>query len=86
MKVVFNASTMTEEEGDEIAACDVNWNHIEAWHNFYPRPETALAKDTGVEKNNMLRQKGLRKIAALIAGNKEKRGPLYEGLPTLEAH
>jgi uncharacterized protein len=86
LKVVLNASTLTESECDELAAYSANWDHIEAWHNFYPRPETGLAKDAVVEKNNMLRQKGLRKIAAFIAGNKEKRGPLYEGLPTLEAH
>jgi uncharacterized protein len=86
IKVVLNASTLTERECGELAACSANWDHLEAWHNFYPRPETGLAKDTVVEKNNMLRQKGLRKIAAFIAGNKEKRGPLFEGLPTLEAH
>ena len=86
MKVVFNASTMTEEECDELAAYDVNWNHIEAWHNFYPRPETGLSKEAVIQKNHILRRKGIRTIAAFIPGNKEKRGPLHQGLPTLEAH
>jgi uncharacterized protein len=86
MKVVFNASTMTEEECDELAFYDVNWNQIEAWHNFYPRPETGLSKESVIQKNKILRRKGIRTIAAFIPGNKEKRGPLHQGLPTLEAH
>ncbi|SFA40938.1 hypothetical protein SAMN05192569_1002214 [Parageobacillus thermantarcticus] len=86
IKVVFNASTVTEEECDKLVACDVNWNHLEAWHNFYPRPETGLSKETVIRKNKMLRRKGIRTIAAFIPGNKEKRGPLHQGLPTLEAH
>lgn len=86
IKVVFNASTMTEEECDKLAACDVNWDRLEAWHNFYPRPETGLSKETVIRKNKMLSRKGIRTIAAFIPGNKEKRGPLHQGLPTLEAH
>jgi hypothetical protein len=86
IKVVLNASTLTERECDELAAKSANWDHIEAWHNFYPRPETGLAKETIIQKNQILRRKGIRTIAAFIPGNKEKRGPLYEGLPTLEAH
>jgi uncharacterized protein len=86
IKVVLNASTLTDRECNELAACSANWDCIEAWHNFYPRPETGLSKEIVIQKNQILRRKGIRTIAAFIPGNKEKRGPLYEGLPTLEAH
>ncbi|GAJ41560.1 DUF871 domain-containing protein [Saccharococcus caldoxylosilyticus] len=86
IKVVLNASTLTERECDELVACSANWGRIEAWHNFYPRPETGLSKETVIQKNQILRRKGIRTIAAFIPGNKEKRGPLHQGLPTLEAH
>ncbi|WP_017437270.1 DUF871 domain-containing protein [Saccharococcus caldoxylosilyticus] len=86
IKVALNASTLTERECDELVACSANWGRIEAWHNFYPRPETGLSKETVIQKNQILRRKGIRTIAAFIPGNKEKRGPLHQGLPTLEAH
>lgn len=50
---------------------------------YYPRPETGLAKNYFCEQNVFLRAHGL-KINAFIAGDKNLRYPLYQGLPTLE--
>lgn len=54
-------------------------------HNFYPRPETGLDKELFETLNKKIREKK-GKLLAFISGDLEKRGPIYEGLPTLENH
>lgn len=79
--VVLNASCITEEEMKELCGC----GELLAMHNFYPRPETGLDEDYLKERTALLQQYGF-KVIAFIAGTGRKRGPLQEGLPTLEAH
>jgi len=86
MKVVLNASTITEHEIQELASRQIDWGDVEAWHNFYPRPETGLSGVTLMKQNQVLRQSGIASIGAFVPGNAQKRGPLYKGLPTLEDH
>ena len=82
MPIVLNASTTTGEDAAAIAA---KGNPVMAMHNFYPRPETGLDEDYLRETTESLRQAGL-KVLAFIPGDTQKRGPVFEGLPTLEAH
>ncbi|OQP03857.1 cell surface protein [Geobacillus sp. 46C-IIa] len=86
VSVVLNASTMTERECKELASYQADESNVEAWHNFYPRPETGLGGETMLAQNQRLRRYGIETIGAFIPGDAKKRGPLYEGLPTLEAH
>ena len=44
MKVALNASTITKSFWKELLAEHIRVENVEAWHNFYPRPETGLAK------------------------------------------
>ncbi|SCM92454.1 Uncharacterized protein BWINRASL_00776 [Bacillus mycoides] len=85
MKVALNASTITESFWKELLAENIQVENVEAWHNFYPRPETGLAKSFIQKQNQYLHECGI-KTMAFIPGDGEKRGPLYEGLPTLEKH
>ncbi|MCW9133766.1 MupG family TIM beta-alpha barrel fold protein [Bacillus paramycoides] len=85
MKVALNASTITESFWKELMAENIRVDHVEAWHNFYPRPETGLAKSFLQKQNKYLHECGI-KTMAFIPGDGEKRGPVYEGLPTLEKH
>ncbi|KMN44427.1 DUF871 domain-containing protein [Bacillus sp. LK2] len=85
MKVALNASTITESFWKELMAENIRVDRVEAWHNFYPRPETGLAKSFLQKQNKYLHECGI-KTMAFIPGDSEKRGPLYEGLPTLEKH
>ncbi|WP_144559848.1 DUF871 domain-containing protein [Bacillus thuringiensis] len=85
MKVALNASTITESFWEELIAEKIRIENVEAWHNFYPRPETGLAKSFLQKQNQYLHECGI-KTMAFIQGDGEKRGPLYEGLPTLEKH
>ena len=82
MPIVLNASTTTVEDAAAIAACGVC---VMAMHNFYPRPETGLDEDYLRETTEQLQKAGL-KVLAFIPGDTQKRGPVFEGLPTLEDH
>lgn len=82
MPIVLNASTVTAGDAAWIAA---RGREVLAMHNFYPRPETGLDEDYLMETTQALRAAGL-KVLAFIPGDETLRGPVYEGLPTLEAH
>ena len=80
--LAVNASTL-----DYRFAVRLREAGAEVWavHNFYPRPETGLDEEFFVERNQCLKELGI-KTAAFITGDIRKRGPLKEGLPTLESH
>ncbi|WP_214801401.1 MupG family TIM beta-alpha barrel fold protein [Exiguobacterium sp. ERU656] len=85
MMVALNASTLTAEELAAMKAEGLVLEQIEAWHNFYPRPETGLDRDWFHDKNRWLREQGIR-VQAFIPGDGQRRGPLHATLPTLEDH
>ncbi|MDE3316295.1 DUF871 domain-containing protein [Lacticaseibacillus zeae] len=85
MGVALNASTLSAETIDQLANAKANLRHIEAWHNFYPRPETGLDPCWFQQKNHWLHTLGF-KTMAFIPGDAQQRGPLFAGLPTLEPH
>ena len=80
--VGINASLITDTN---ISNLTEDKREIYAMHNFYPRPETGLDEEQFKELNNMLRKEKI-KTLAFIPGDIIKRGPIHEGLPTLESH
>ncbi len=85
MKISLNASTLVEDEIGELRSLGANFANLEAWHNYYPRPETGLDTDYLFEQNQWLQKYGLKRVA-FVAGDAQKRLPLRLGLPTLEKH
>ncbi|WP_152658155.1 DUF871 domain-containing protein [Oceanobacillus sp. CFH 90083] len=85
MKVALNASTMTEASIQHMKSLGGNLNQMEAWHNYYPRPETGLDLEGFNKKNQWLHQLGIG-VMAFVPGEETLRAPLYERLPTLEKH
>ena len=83
--ISLNASTITQKDIDELKEKQANFKQFEAWHNYYPRPETGLSHTDFIEKNIFLKQHGF-KVMAFVPGDANLRHPLYLGLPTLEAH
>ena len=81
----LNASTLNEEELLAILGGGVETESLIAWHNFYPKPETGLEEGFFHQQNRMFKKYGI-PIFAFIPGAGSKRGPLHEGLPTLEKH
>ena len=85
IKISLNASTLTAEDITELKNADANFANLEAWHNYYPRPETGLDRQWFIQKNMWLKEKGLT-VQAFVPGDRNLRGPLFLGLPTLEEH
>ncbi|WP_191565849.1 MupG family TIM beta-alpha barrel fold protein [Metabacillus idriensis] len=81
----LNASTLTEKELQTILGNGISHERLIAWHNFYPRRETGLDEKFFHKQNQLFKKYGI-PIAAFIPGMGTKRGPLYDGLPTLEKH
>lgn len=85
MKVALNASTLTREGLDRLKRAGLKLQSVEAWHNFYPRRETGLDAEEFTKVNRWIKAEGIT-VMAFIPGDDQLRGPLYEGLPTLEDH
>lgn len=83
--VVFNASTITEEDLRAWEEAGADFRRFSACHNFYPKKYTALTMERVASINQRLKYLGFTTIA-FVPGNKELRGPIFEGLPTVEAH
>jgi len=83
LPIALNASTITSANIATLKANQADFDHLEAWHNYYPRPETGLDEAWLVDKNRWLRAQGF-KTMAFVAGDAQRRGPLAAGLPTLE--
>lgn len=83
--LILNASTLSEELIEKIVASDLDMDRIAVMHNFYPKTNTALAEEDFLAKNKKFIEHNIR-VQAFVPGEKLKRFPLYEGLPTLEKH
>lgn len=84
-QIVLNASTIDDQACQELEKVGVNLEEITVCHNFYPREHTGLGRRFLYERNLYLKEKGF-SIQAFIPGDGEKRGPVHDGLPTLEQH
>lgn len=80
LPIALNASTLRAADLEPFADLDV-----ELIHNFYPREWTGLALSSVAASVAVARQFGWR-VGAFIAGDSVRRGPLGEGLPTVEEH
>ncbi len=85
MKLVLNASTLLPSDFILLLEQGLNLENVEMCHNYYPRPETGLSEEFFNQQTDFYKAYGL-PVSAFIAGKTKKRGPLFEGLPTLEKH
>lgn len=82
MPICINASTVDQVWIDALSD---NTHTVYALHNYYPRPDTGLDSEQFIERNANLKAAGIT-VMAFIAGDLALRGPIHEGLPTLEHH
>ena len=80
--IELNASTATADFITQIMAA-ANPANLSACHNYYPRKNTGIGVDALLRKNALFKHYNI-PVSAFIALTDAKRGPLYEGLPTLE--
>ncbi|NPV70108.1 MAG: DUF871 domain-containing protein [Firmicutes bacterium] len=85
MTVVVNASTVDVWALSALRSSGADFSRMEACHNFYPRPETGLSMDFLCRTSSILKEHGLR-VWAFVPSSTGRRGPLCQGLPTLERH
>jgi uncharacterized protein len=84
-KLALNASILFEDDIRALVDGGLKASQLMAWHNFYPRVETGLSDRFFQRQNELFKKYGI-PVSAYIPGDGEKRGPLFEGLPTLEEH
>ncbi|PZG52747.1 DUF871 domain-containing protein [Listeria ivanovii] len=81
--LIFNASVLTEIDLKNYQAAGVHLDSAAVMHNFYPHEYTGLSEAYTIQKNQLFHKFGLR-TQGFIAGDSKKRGPIFEGLPTVE--
>jgi hypothetical protein len=85
MKIALNASTLTREELFKVLYPLRKRDNLTACHNFYPRRETGLSIELYKERSKPLQEEGI-EVFSFVPSRYKRRGPVYEGLPTLELH
>jgi len=81
----LNASTVTENDLNYLEMLGMDMNRLRVSHNFYPKPYTGLAQADVETKNVMFKKHGLT-VMVYIPSQNQKRGPIHQGLPTVEEH
>ena len=81
----MNASTLTKDLIYNLKKAKTDFSNIDALHNFYPRIGTGISRECMIKMNKLLINNNL-KVCAFVQSNNKKRGPIKEGLPTLEDH
>lgn len=84
-RIVFNASTITTDDIRAWQAAGADFTRFAACHNFYPKRYTALSIDEVRRINQRLANLGFTTMG-FVPGDDKLRGPLFEGLPTVEKH
>lgn len=84
-KIAINASILFKEDLEILLSEGLKAEQLIGWHNFYPRRETGLSMTFFKEQNELYKFYNI-PIYAYVSGAGKKRGPLFEGLPTLEKH
>lgn len=84
-RIQLNASVLDERSIDRLLSIGLNSSNVEVCHNYYPRRDTGISWDFMKQRNDLYHSLGM-KTMAFIPSLSGRRGPLFEGLPTVEAH
>lgn len=82
--ICLNASTLDGIALNKLAKLEMNFDNTEAIFNFYPHPYTGQTAELVYERTKLLQAFGI-KVSAFVPSENRKRGPIYKGLPTIEA-
>lgn len=83
---MINASTFNEIDAIKQVEQLRNINkNVLACHNFYPRKQTGLDEDFALKQDSIFKKLDV-DIYYCLPSIRNLRGPLYEGLPTIEEH
>lgn len=82
--IELNASTVSKEQLKILQNKGLKLDRIRISYNFYPKPYTGMTYQEFIKRNKFFKSLGLTTMAYIPAKN--KRLPIYAGLPTLEEH
>lgn len=82
-QIAINASTVNYKFLEDLARAGANMANMIAIHNYYPLVFSGLSQEYFLSQNELINSFGIR-VASFIQGNTKLRGPVFEGLPTLE--
>lgn len=84
-ELMLNASVVSKDFLEKAQKAGLDLSKVEMAHNFYPKVETGLSK-VSFEKTNQTFEGFGTPLLTFVPGDKKKRFPLYQGLPTIENH
>lgn len=84
-RIQLNASVLDEKSIDRLLSIGLDPGNVEVCHNYYPRRDTGISWEFLKMRNDLFHSLGM-KTMAFIPSQSGRRGPLFEGLPTVEAH
>lgn len=82
-QIAINASTVNYKFLEGLAKAGANMANMIAIHNYYPLVFSGLSQEYFLRQNELIKSFDIR-IASFVPGNINLRGPVFEGLPTLE--
>ena len=82
-QIAINASTVNYKFLEDLARAGANMANMIAIHNYYPLVFSGLSQEYFLSQNELINSFGIR-VASFIQGNTKLRGPVFEGIPTLE--
>ena len=82
--IVLNASTLNKEYFTYLVTAGLDVSKIIACHNFYPKKYTGISEERTRDINSYLHSMGIL-VIGFVMGDGILRGPIYEGLPTVES-
>lgn len=83
--ISVNATTFDRTQIEKFTEYGGNVEKINACHNFYPRRDTGISTEFFLEKNKLFKEYNITTMA-FIPTKYKRRGPVHEGLPTIESH
>lgn len=83
--IQLNASTIDCENMENLIKLGIQTSNLSISHNYYPRIETGISLELLRKRNDYFKSLKI-EVMAFVASSNIKRGPLYEGLPTVEDH
>lgn len=85
VKIQLNASTLSKKDYFRLKRLGLNEEQVLFGHNFYPRNDTGLTWEQFASSTAFFQNEGF-EVMAFVPSLFHHRGPVYEGLPTVERH
>ncbi len=84
-RIQLNAGTVDEGTLERYMDLGVSPEDISMGYDSYPRRDTGISIELLRERNRVFKRYGI-EVMAFVGSQNKRMGPLFEGMPTIEAH